>query len=116
MSRPVWFSEGSYAIRRMVFEATLRLSLEKSISEDKEESKQQSKDEEILQKTEDEIFIKKESSNKTLEPSSEKNFTLKLLKSPLVWLLSLQFFLGSLRTIPCRFEMRLLSVSLCKYR
>ena len=93
MSRPVWFSEGSYAIRRMVFEATLRLSLEKSISEDKEESKQQSKDEEILQKTEDEIFIKKESSNKTLE----KNFTLKLLKSPLVWLLSLQFFLGSLR-------------------
>ena len=97
MSRPVWFSEGSYAIRRMVFEATLRLSLEKSISEDKEESKQQSKDEEILQKTEDEFFIKNESSNKTLEPRSEKNFTLKLLKSPLVWLLSLQFFLGSLR-------------------
>lgn len=78
----------------VVFEASVRSSLVKIISEDKEEH---SKDDTILRKTEDEVFIKKESCEDTLVPRSEKNFTLKLLKSPLVWLLSLQFFLGSLR-------------------
>ena len=86
---------GYYGLSPVQNRDAVRLFLVKIVSEDKEESKQHSKDETILQKTEDEVFIKKESCEDT--PRSEKNFTLKLLKSPLVWLLSLQFFLGSLR-------------------
>ena len=73
--------------------------LMKSIPEDKEDTKKHSNG--IDQQTEDEVFITDKSTEDNLEdrqePKMEKNFTLKLMKSPLVWLLSLQFFLGSLR-------------------
>ena len=70
-----------------------------SIPEDKEDIKIHPNG--IEQQTEDEVFITDKSTEDNLEdrqePKMEKNFTLKLMKSPLVWLLSLQFFLGSLR-------------------
>ena len=72
----------------------------KCISWDKKDTKKHPEDE-IHQNIEDEVFIKDKSNENNvgngLEAKIEKNFTLKLLKSPLVWLLSLQFFLGSLR-------------------
>ena len=71
----------------------------KSIPEDKEDTTRHPNG--IDQQTEDEVFITNRSTEDNLEdrqePKMEKNFTLKLMKSPLVWLLSLQFFLGSLR-------------------
>ena len=73
--------------------------LMKSIPEHKEDTKKHPYG--INQQTEDEVFITDKSTEDNLEdrqePKMEKNFTLKLMKSPLVWLLSLQFFLGSLR-------------------